>query len=58
MHHGHQGPKLDMHKFDGTNPMVLVSQMEQFFNLHNIVDGIEQLQIELLYLDLERWRWW
>ena len=54
MHHGPRGPKLDMHKFDGNDLVAWVSQMEQFFNLHHIYDGIDQLQIAVLYLDTER----
>jgi hypothetical protein len=31
-------PKVDMHKFDGYNPTGWVSQMEQYFSLHDIQD--------------------
>ena len=53
-----RGPKLDMHKFDGNGSIIWVLQMEQFFNLHHINHGIEQLQVAVLYLDTERWWWW
>jgi hypothetical protein len=51
-------PKLDMNKFYGNDLEAWVSQMEQFFILKNIQDGLEQLHIGILYLYLERWRWW
>ena len=58
MHHGPMNPKLDMHKFDGNGLATSVAQMEEFFNLHHINDGIEKLQVTILYLDTERWWWW
>ena len=44
MHQRHRGPKLDMHKFDGTDPIGWVSQMEHFFFLHNICMDIDKVQ--------------
>jgi hypothetical protein len=29
-------PKIDMKKFDGKDPITLILQMEQFFDLHNV----------------------
>ena len=57
-HQGHRGPKLDMHKFDGTNPTRWASQMEHFFYLYNICTDIDKYQVALLYLDVEHWQWW
>ena len=54
MHHGHRGPKLDMHKFDGIDLNRWDSKMEHFFYLHNISNDIEKLQVGLLYLDVKR----
>lgn len=48
MHRGHCVPRLDLHKFDGTDPIEWVSQMDHFFFLHNICTNIE-----ILYLDVE-----
>ena len=52
-HQGYCGPKLDMHKFDGTNPVGWVSQMDHFFFLYNIYTNINNYQVALLYLDEE-----
>jgi len=37
-HHSsnHRTPKLDMYKFDGSNPVVWVAQMESYFSLNGI----------------------
>ena len=56
--HGPRGPKLDMQKFDGTNPVGWVSQMKHLFFLHNICTVDDKYQIALLYLDAKRWQWW
>ena len=57
-HQRHHGPKLDMHKFDGTDPTGWVSQMDNLFFLHNISTHVDKYQVELLYLDVECWEWW
>ena len=51
-------PKLDMHKFDGSQPAAWIAQMEQYFNLNNILDDETQLMVASMYLDNERWQWW
>eukprot|EP00253_Pinus_taeda_P029026 PITA_29026 len=51
-------PKLDMHKFDGSHPAAWIAQMEQYFNLNNILDNETQLMVGSMYLDNERWQWW
>ena len=56
--HGPRGPKLDVQKFDGTDPAGWVSQMEHFFCLNNIFIADHKYQVGLLYLDAERWQWW
>jgi hypothetical protein len=32
--------------------------MEHYFSLHGITDDLTKLHISVLYLDLERWKWW
>ena len=56
--HGPRGPKLDMQKFDGTDPKGWVSQLGHLFFLHNICTVDDKYQVTLLYLDAERWQWW
>jgi hypothetical protein len=51
-------PKIDLHKFDGSNPARWVSQMEQYFILHDIRDDETKLHVGILYLEQERWQWW
>jgi hypothetical protein len=51
-------PKFEMHKFDGSNLAGWVSQMEQYFSLHDIRDDETKLHVGVLYLDQERWLWW
>eukprot|EP00253_Pinus_taeda_P025087 PITA_25087 len=46
-------PKLDMHKFDGSHPVAWIAQMEQYFNLNNILDNETQLMVGSMYLDNE-----
>eukprot|EP00253_Pinus_taeda_P034242 PITA_34242 len=35
--------ELDMHEFDGSHPTTWIAQMEQYFNLNNILDNETQL---------------
>ena len=37
MHHGHRGPKLEMHKFDGNDPTTRASQMEQTSTFRTLI---------------------
>jgi hypothetical protein len=46
-------PKVEMHKFDGSNPTGWVSQMEHYFSLHDIRDDETKLHVGVLYLDQE-----
>jgi hypothetical protein len=46
-------PKFDMHKFDGSNQAGWVSQMEQYFSLHDIQDDETKIHVGVLYLDQE-----
>jgi len=49
-------PKLDMHKFDGSHPTTWIAQMEQYFNLNNILNNESQLMVGSMYLENERWQ--
>lgn len=46
-------PKLDMHKFDGSNSIAWVAQMEYYFNLNYILDNETQLMVGSMYLDMK-----
>ena len=48
----------DLYKFDGSHPARWLAQMEQYFNLNNILDNETQLMVGSMYLDNERWQWW
>jgi hypothetical protein len=41
-----------VNKFDGSDPMGWVTQMEHYFSLHGITDDLIKLCISVLYLDL------
>jgi hypothetical protein len=47
-----------MHKFDGSDPVGWVSQMEHYFSLHDIRDDETKIHVGVLYLDQEIWKWW
>jgi hypothetical protein len=51
-------PKVVVNKFDGSNPMGRITQMEYYFSLHDINDDLAKLHIDFLYLDPECWKWW
>jgi len=50
-------PKLDMPKFDGSHTSAWLAQMEQYFQLHQIIDERTKLMVGTMYLDSERWQW-
>ena len=54
----HRFPKVDLNKFDGSNPIRWVTQMEHYFPLHGITDDMIKLKVGVLYLDPKRWQWW
>jgi len=47
-----------MHKFDGTHLAPWIAQMEQYFNLNNVLDNETQLMVGSMYLVNARWQWW
>jgi hypothetical protein len=50
-------PRVDVNKFDGSDPMGWVTQMEHYFSLHGITDELAKLHYGVLHLDPER-QWW
>jgi hypothetical protein len=51
-------PRVDVTKFDGSDPTGWVTQMEHYFSLYNIIDDLAKLRYGVLHLDQERWQWW
>jgi len=49
-------PKLEMYKFDGSNPEIWLSQMDQYFTLNHIRDDETKLHMGGFYLDQERFQ--
>jgi hypothetical protein len=46
-------PKVDVNKFDGSDPIGWVTQMEHYFLLHGIIDDLMKLHVGVLCLDPE-----
>jgi hypothetical protein len=51
-------PRVDVTKFDGSDPTGWVTQMEHYFSLYDIMDELAKLWHGVLHLDQERWQWW
>jgi hypothetical protein len=51
-------PRIEVKKFDGSDPTGWVTQMEHYFSLHGITNDLAKLRYGILHLDLERWKWW
>jgi hypothetical protein len=51
-------PRVDVTKFDGSNPTRWVTQMEHYFSSYYITDELAKLRYGVLHLDQERWQWW
>jgi hypothetical protein len=49
---------VDVTKFDGSDLIGWVTQMEHYFSLYNITDDLDKLRYGVLHLDQERWQWW
>jgi hypothetical protein len=49
---------VEVNKFDGSDPIGWVTQMEHYFSLHGITDDLAKICYDVLYLDLEHWKWW
>jgi hypothetical protein len=50
--------RVDVTKFDGSDPTSWVTQMEHYFSLYNIIDDLAKLWYGVLHLDQECWQWW
>jgi hypothetical protein len=50
--------RVDVTKFDGSDPTGWVTQMEHYFSLYGITDELAKLRYGVLHLDQERWQWW
>jgi len=53
-HHLHI-PTFEVNKFDVSDPMGWVTQMEHYFTLHGITDELIKLHVGVLYLEPECW---
>jgi hypothetical protein len=51
-------PRVDVTKFDGSDPTGWVTQMEHYFSLYEITDDLAKLRYGVLHLDQEHWQWW
>jgi hypothetical protein len=51
-------PRVDVTKFDGSNPISWVTQMEHYFSLYGITDDLAKLWYGVLHLDQQYWQWW
>jgi hypothetical protein len=51
-------PRVDVTKFDGSNPTGWVTQMEHYFSLYDITYDFAKLQYGVLHLYQESWQWW
>jgi hypothetical protein len=51
-------PRIEVTKFDGSDPTGWVTQMEHYFSLHSITDELAKLRYVVLYLDPKHWKWW
>jgi hypothetical protein len=47
-------PRVDVTKFDGSDPTSWVTQMEHYLSLYGIIDNLAKLQYGVLHLDQER----
>ena len=52
-HHEPHLPRVEVNKFDSSNPTGWVTQMEHYFSLHGITDELAKLRYDVLYLYLE-----
>ena len=50
-------PKIDMRKFDGKDPIMWIFQMEQFFDLHEVLT-LKKVTIASLYLEPDQFVWY
>jgi hypothetical protein len=53
LHHHPCVPNVEVNKFDGSDPMGCVTQLEHHLFLHGIIDELVKLRYSVLYLDPE-----
>ena len=46
-------PRVEVNKFDGSNPRGWATQMEHYFSLHGVTNELAKINYVVLYLDLE-----
>jgi hypothetical protein len=51
-------PRVDVTKFDGSDPIGCVTQMENYFSLYGITYDFAKLWYDVFHLDQECWQWW
>jgi hypothetical protein len=51
-------PRIEVNKFDGSDPTGWVTQMEHYLSLHGITDDLAKIHYGFLHLDPERWKLW
>jgi hypothetical protein len=51
-------PKIELKKFDGTKVFTWVNQIEQYFELHNIMDDKKRIYIETLKFEIKQYQWY
>jgi hypothetical protein len=51
-------PKIELKKFDGTRVFTWVNQMEQYFELHNIMYDKKRIQITTLNFEIKSYQWY
>jgi hypothetical protein len=49
---------VDVTKFNGSDPIGWVTQMQHYFSLYNITYDLAKLWYCVLHLYQERWQWW
>jgi hypothetical protein len=49
---------VDVTKFDGSDPVGWITQMEHYFCLYSITYDLAKFRYGVLHLDQERWQWW
>ena len=50
--------RVDVTKFDGSDPTGWVTQMEHYFSLYDITNDFTKIWYGVFHLDQERWQWW
>jgi hypothetical protein len=51
-------PKVELRKFDGTEVFTSVNQIEQYFELHDIMDDKQRIHIATLKFEIKPYQWY